>query len=258
MSNGLLNQLVAYWKCEEVSGTRVDSHTGGYDMLETGSVTSTTGKDGTGLNPSTDTANHLDGTTGGPFGFGDASFSINGWMRVGSGAEVVNHPMVAKFDSSGAPDVDDSWLLWFRTTNDEFRFSISSDGTSEETIVETTDFAVSASFQMVSAGYNAADNEIWIARNNGTRVTAAHTGGAFAGSVAPITLGWFQGSSPVMGSEPVDEVGIWSRYLTDADLDDLWAGGSGLFFDSFVGGTSSANGLQQKSASYYYKRGVIL
>lgn len=256
MSNGLLDNLVEYFKCDEVSGNRIGVHAGTI-CTEVGSVASATGKDGLGISPGTDIANRLEGPTGAPFNFGDESFSLATWQAFEAGSQTANHPIVAKWNASGAPDIDDSWLLWFRTTNDQWRMSISSDGTSEQTIVETTTFpATPFGFVFIAAGYDADNNEIWIKHNANARITAAHIGGAFSGSNALLTLAWFdgEGAGKVMGSNDIDEIGIWNKFLTDTDLVNLYAGGTGLFFDSFDSEFADVGAASLTAQAYYYGR----
>ena len=243
MANNLLDSLFAYWRCEEASGTRFDSH-GPYDILQVaGTVLNVAGKDGNACSFATDIANRLARTDDGAFDF-TGSFSVNGWQDIPA---TNNAPIIGKFDSSGAPDVNDSWLLWHRTTNNKMRFSVSSDGTSEETIVEPALTTPTGQYNMVSAGFDADNNEIWIKLNGGTRVKVAHAGGIFAAAV-DLTMGWFEGSSKVMGDSDVDEVPIWTRFLTTVDVADLWNGGAGLFLSSFESSSTAAS----ISIPYYY------
>lgn len=229
--NNLLEGLFAGWLFDEASGARLAVF-GGFDFaVEAGNVAATTGIRGNACNFGTDTANRLsyEDSAGKDFSFGDQSFSVAAWVRA---ANAINNPYLAKWLSAAVP-VNLSWVLWNRASTLSHRFSISSDGTSEETIVEVAnpDTTGTGDWQLVVAGYDKESGVIWISLDGGAKVTAAHSGGAFAGSAADLTPGWFEGSTgKVMGGQDQDEPFVWTRVLSDADIAALYNGGVGLAF----------------------------
>lgn len=252
MANQLLVNLVAAWLMDEVSGKRFDAHINGLDFeIESGNVQSTTGIKGNACSFGGDTVNRLSRADDGTFEF-PGSFSVAAWFNMPANQ---NNPMLAKFDASGAPDIDDSWILWQRTTNNKLRFTISSDGSeSTETIAEPGITTPITQWNLGAGGWDALNNEIWVQLNASARVTVAHTGGAFAANVS-LTTGWFEGNGgKLMGNHDQDESYVWDRHITSAEFDLMYAGGAGLFFSSFGNGEVSVSGAALAAQNYYYGR----
>lgn len=249
MANNLLDDLVAAWLQNEVTGSadRVDAHTGNLDLSVTGTILGATpgAKDGY-QNLGTDTANRMSRTDDGTFDLGVASsFSVGCWQRQAGSA---NNPLAAKWDSSDTPNVNDGWLLWHRTTNNKFRFLVSDDGVGATTTVEAGIVTPLNSWNLITAGLDFDNDITWIQINGAARVTAAHTTGVFAAAVS-LTLGWFEGLSKVMGNHDQDETYVWDRFISSAEHDVMWNSGSGLFFDEFESATARAAGL---AVPWYY------
>ena len=232
MANNLLVGLFTAWLMDEASGKRFDSHNGFDFEVEAGNVLSTTGIKGLACSFGTDTANRLSRADDGAFDFlPTQSFSVAAWFNQPGNQ---NNPMVAKWDLAGVPD-NSSWILWHRTSNNRLRFSISSDGTSEETIAEPGIASPFGQWNLGAGGWDALNNEIWVQLNLSPRVTVAHLGGAFAAN-ASLTTGWFEGNGgKVMGNHDQDESYVWDRFITSDEFDTMYAGGTGLFFSDFGG-----------------------
>ncbi len=250
MANNLLTGLLAAWRLDEVTGNadRLDARGNGNRVSVTGTILGATpgAKDGY-QNLGTDEANRMSRVDDGTFDLGVASsFSVGGWHRHAGNA---NNPMLAKWDSSDTPNVNTAWLLWHRTTNDRFRFLVSDDGVGTTTEVEAGIDTPIDSWNLITAGLDFDNNEIWIQINADDRVVAAHTTGVFAADV-PLTLGWFLGLSRVMGGQDQDETYVWERYITSDEHDAMYDSGTGLFFSEFEGGVNSAAAAQ----NYYYGR----
>lgn len=255
MANNLLDSLFAGWLFDEASGARLAVF-GGHDFaVEAGNVAATTGIRGNACNFGGDTANRLsfEDSTAKLFSFGDQSFSVMAWVKSSRGQ---NHPYLAKWQSAASP-VHLSWVLWNRSTTLSHRFSISSDGTSEETFVDVAnpDTTGTGDWQLVIAGYDKEAGVIWISLDGGAKVTAAHSGGAFAGSAADLTPGWFQGAaSMLMGNQDQDEPFVWKRALDDADIAAIWNGGAGLAFSEWeLAAAVEAASAAARHYAYYYR-----
>ena len=147
-------------------------------------------------------------------------------------------------DDAGADER--SWLVQYLASSDNLRFFISDDGISNTIVAAGQGTPVADTRHMLSFGYDEPAGEIWIQYNDGSRVTAAHTTGAFAASTAPFTFGWAANALEFrMGDIKYDEFGMWSRSLSTTDVSVLHASGNGLFFDDFDGDSNS-------SRYYYY------
>jgi len=161
------------------------------------------------------------------FGPGDNSFTVGAWVRANRAA---NAPYLAKWDSTDATP-NRSWLLWNRAGGfNAHRFSISSLGVIEETVIDINnpDATGSGPWQLVIAGYDSINEEIFMSLDGAAKITVAHTGGARAAAAVNLTPGWFQGTSHIGGSHDQDETFYWAgRVLTDGDCALIWNSGVG-------------------------------
>lgn len=160
------------------------------------------------------------------FQMGDIDFSIAGWFRFKT--KVTTQAILQKWLVTGNQR---SYEIDFLVTSDRLRFLLSVDGTStNQVVVLANNFgAISVdTWLFIEAGYDAANNLMHISVNNGTPDTGAQTGGAFA-STAKFTLGR-RGTLDALFNGYVDEVGLWKRLLTAADITRLYNGGAGLPF----------------------------
>lgn len=255
MANNLKANLLAAWLNDEVSGKRFDAHINGFDFeVEAGNVQVTTGIKGNACAFATDTANRLSRADDGSFDFiSTQSFSVACWINQPADQ---NNSFIGKWDSSAAPDTDDSWLLRHRTTNNKVRFSISSDGTgTSEEFAEPSIVTPLNEWNLAAGGWDADNNEIWVQLNASPRVTVAHTGGAFVADVS-LTTGWHEGNGgKSMANHDQDETYVWDRHITSDEFLIMYASGAGLFFSDFGGGAIAA-GIDSDAYNYYYRARV--
>jgi hypothetical protein len=117
---------------------------------------------------------------------------------------------------------------YFETTNSLF-WELSSDGSdANETGLEATSFGAPslATWYFVYADYDAAGNLMRICVNDGTKDSIAHTGGAGGDQNANFILGdMAAGGTALDGS--LDQVGFWTRKLTNAEVAWLYNSGNG-------------------------------
>jgi hypothetical protein len=230
--NGLLDNVVAMWPLNNSFGDSLDVYASGgggvaYPLThEAGATISITGFFTPGLAKSfsTGTFNRMkfDDSSGQVFAAGDNDFTIMVWVSSFRGS---NNPYLAKWPSDGT---NNSWILFNRTTLPGHRFTISSDGSATETIVEilNPDAVGGGSFyQLVIAGYDSVTEEIWMSLDGGAKVRVAHSGGAFAGGNSELTIGWF---ATLFGDHDQDESAYWNTQLSDAKIQSIWNGGAGL------------------------------
>ncbi|MGH7186131.1 MAG: LamG domain-containing protein [Pseudomonadota bacterium] len=213
----LTDSLVAYWKLDEASGTRVDATGRGNDLATVvGSPGSAAGKVGNAVD--TSSGNYLEGPVGGDLSPGNADFTIAAWLW---------------FDAlSGEGDIVNKWQ------SGNFEYSLATDGSNNlkffvsdgsfPSVTATTFGAVSTStWYFVVAWHDSVGDAIKIVVNDGTVETTAHAGGVNTGS-APFSVGRAPFGSPHDGR--VDEVGFWTRLLTAGEITALYNGGAGLAY----------------------------
>ncbi len=225
--NGLLDNIAGMWPIDQNI----------FDVLdvvpliqhpirhEAGATITITGKFTPGLakNFGTDSANRLSyaDIAGKFFNPGDNSFTVMAWVKTPD----ANNPYLAKWDSRDATP-NRSWLLWQRQTT--HRFEISELGVVSETQISIANPGVT-NWQLVIAGFDAVNEEIFMSLDGATKITTAHTGGASATAEVNLTMGWFRGTIFIMGGHEQDETAYWAgRVLSDADCSTIWAGGAGL------------------------------
>lgn len=257
MANGLLNSLLGYWKLEEEPDhpdASVNRNT--IEILNGTAFPPTAGINGFATNQGLDTVNRRGIVAPTDFHFGNVPFSMNLWINgsVVDWASATTKALMGVYDDDGANE-EKNWLISYLASTDDLRFRISSDGVEDVDVLAGQGTPTADTWHMLSCGYDKAEGEIWIQYNGGTRVTTAHTTGGFAASAADFTFGWAPHAATFrMGDIKYDEVAIWARSISEADVTVLRASGSGLFFDDFDGDSSD------NSALWYWKRkrGLIL
>lgn len=231
--NGLLNNLVAYWKMDESSGDAIDAHTSGLTMtLSAGAGwESATGKIGTSRERYHGYLSRNDG-----LGTGDVDFTIAAWVYMRS---LGNAAIFSKYTLAGNQR---EYLLYYNhndhAPNQRMAFAVSADGASHA-IVDATDFgAISRdAWYLVIGWHDAANNQIGVAVNNVATVIA-HNAGVY-GSSAVAYLGVID--EIVYGiAGRLDEISFWKSsagaggVLTAAQRTALYNAGAGLAYSAFT------------------------
>lgn len=228
----LLDDLKAYYNLDELvaADTRVDSHTGGHDLVAVG----------TGVNP--DAGGKLNGCTRGTQNINNylnaphsvdfrptaVGLTVAGWLQAPAGTLTVNQVGLAHWQNT-----DRSWIWWGRNAVDQFAFTMSNNGTTSI----NADWGVSyiADVWYFVVGFaDPLNNRIGIQVDRGTTVFVALTA-PFHQATQPLTHQFFSGTSGVPSAVRCDEVGIWGRILNTEELDALYnSGGTPPGYSSFV------------------------
>jgi hypothetical protein len=215
--NPLLNNLVAYWKLDETSGTRFDSTANNNDLTDNNSVGFATGKisnaasfDGSNYFTVTNSSLNITG-----------AISIAGWVYAVDRAQRQNiftgYSSISPFPGYGVGIAiininkwqwwSGSGTGWVRSTSDvalntwtHIAFTLSSTGALNIYLNATLDRTTTAS---VLASYS------------GQRVLGAAAGGV---------------DNLLVSGTRIDEFGIWNRELTSSEITQLYNSGSGLTY----------------------------
>lgn len=227
----LLDDIKFYYRCDEASGTREDASSNGLDVNEIGTVPTAAGArslavDGTGNSSNRLEASHNDGFRGS----GANGITVSAWVKIATGAETANQPIVAHWANASR-----GWLLWHRPigANQFLRFNVSSDGAATDGEVAWTVNTPLDAFVHVVAWYDPVNDVLGMRVNGAAAVTAAHTAGIFA-NTAPLGIAQANLSSIVVATELVDEIGAWDRVLNDDEQDFLFSSGTPPDFATFV------------------------
>jgi hypothetical protein len=214
----LSDNLISYWKLDEAAGSpRADSITAtGNNMIENGgSIASVAGKVGNAPSaPANAWLSHADNST---LDFTGKPLTIAGWLKIHSLAGMFA-PMVSKWFAPSSQE----FLLWYRADLAHFEFVVSADGTNTTGVaVDVAGPATIDQWYFVCAIYDRVNAEIKISVDDGTFATAAFPGPSIAHTAQDLA---FIAGNAVLGDLAVDEIGIWDRALSTAEITQLAAG----------------------------------
>ena len=224
----ILDNLVSYWKLDEESGERADSH-GSNPLSDNNTVLYDTGKIGNAANFELDNAEYLSHADNADLSFsGNDPFTIACWVNMETKDGTANR-IVSK--SAGEGNIE--YRLSYRgDDSDAFVFEVSHDGDgsglnrAEETTVGDPDLAT---WYFVVAWHDPDADVLAIQVNNNTADTQAHANGVYDGAsvfcVGILNTGEAQGFDGL-----IDELGLWNRVLTAPEKTLLYNGGDGLAY----------------------------
>lgn len=214
----LLSQLAAYWTLNEAGGTRSDQ-TANYDLLDIGTTpTSTTaGVIGLAADMISANGNILQATSPIQIAAGE-SMTVAGWLYLDvavSGNQQFQNGQ-GNYSSTGA-----LWLTSAGVPGYCFVFAWASDNSVSQADVNT----LSAGWQFIRAWYDASDRKVRIKINE----TSLSVGAALTADLVVL------GSAPGVGLDragllsntPANQLGVWSRVLTDDEGVFLYNSGVG-------------------------------
>lgn len=223
-SNGLLTNLVSYWKLDEASGTRVDSH-GSNDLTDNNTVGSAAGIISNAADFTEADSEYLSTTTL-PVSSFPCSFSC--WVKLDDTADEYEFLSLAK---NSSPVVyialrsppSRGYELQVRSggsTFDGSNFAAANGGTL------STDWT-----HVVAVISGSGDAKLYV--DNVLVETDTNTF-SWPPGMDEFAIGRIGDSSPGYSNCAVDEVGIWSRALSASDVTNLYNSGNGLAYESFT------------------------
>lgn len=222
-ADSLLTGLVAWWKLDETSGTRVNAHNPGtHDLTDNNTVGYTAGKVGNAAafvaasNEYLSVASHAD------LQMGDRDFAIAMWVNFASTSET----STIFLRKGGNFTTANEWAM-FRVAgqaNSVFRVRNAANTANVEVSAISTPYDA---WNLLIAEHDAANDIISFSVNNGTPGTKSISGGS---RVATYTLlcGGTGGGDDMNGS--ADEVAIWHRLLTAGEKTRLYNSGAGMAY----------------------------
>jgi hypothetical protein len=221
----LLTDLVAYWKLEEASGTRVDSHST-YDLTNDHNTVA----QGTGIlgNCADFEATNSEGlNTGSDFTVlgGGSALSMSLWIKPES--DQTGFRLVAGVNDAGI----ETFQFWKNGTGNQYGFRLA--GTTQGNINIAESVIGTGSWKHVVCTWGSNTMTLYV--NNSSQGTASTTGTLRSTNPAPFALGWRPDNNDGFFDGLIDEVGIWSRVLTSDEVSELYNAGAGLSYDDFGG-----------------------
>jgi hypothetical protein len=225
----ITDNLIAYWKLDETSGTRADSTLNAIDLTDPESnVGVTTGVINNAASFSFLTPNALTHITDANLETGAIDFTFSCWVQFAGdpGSDVTI------FSKSGASE-EEYDLSWNRAAN-RFRWTVCNTGYTG-TSVDWSAAPPTNTWQFVMCGHRNGSN-VWIRVDGGTEVTASHTAGSQV-TADPFYIGRHHYNNFYNGL--IDEVGFWKRDAS-GDYDTLYNSGAGLAYPFSGGGPSTS------------------
>ena len=210
----LLTGMVSWHSLNEASGTRADSH-GSNDLTEVGTVGSVAGHVGNAASFSA--GNFLHAAAANP-AYTPNDFSWCGWVNMND----TNPGVIASVANSNDRN---SWSIEYQSG---FFIGVSSNGSSFRALSTATG-AGTGTWVLVYAEF--VNGKMGISVNNEALIQDTLTI-TMNGAQVPYALGahYFDGFGALPLNGAVDEAGFWNRGLTQAERDEIWAGGAGIAY----------------------------
>lgn len=221
VDSSLLTGLVAYWKLEEVSGTRSDSH-GTNHLTDNDTVGQNTGKVGNCAETFQVIGEYLGVASNAALQMGDIDFSVACWIFLDA-FSINQARLIQKGVLISASTTE--YVLCITNTS-SVQWHVSNGTTIAVAELPSAPFAT-GTWYFIYAEHDAAADEIRLSFNNGSFTTAAHAGGA---QVAENEFSLLGRSGGTGNDGRMDEVGIWKRKLTAGERASLYNAGSGITY----------------------------
>lgn len=225
----LSDNLIAYYKLDEASGNALDAH-GSANFTDNNTVGSTTGKINTSR--SFNGTDEYFSSASNPLA-GASAFSIQAWVFLNETAPAFdNDAIISGRDGSGngfSFEIDGSASgLWRFTKTISF---------SSGNAVSNSTAADSQWLHLVGTVSSGGTVKLYV---NGTAQT---TTGTKAGSLGASTVNIgtrYDATSTAFFKGLIDELSLWSRELTSAEVTELYNAGSGRDYSYITGGGGAA------------------
>lgn len=225
--NGLLTGLISYWKLDETSGNRADSHGSntlapinapGYEAGKIGNSAAFVRASSQGLQIASNSALQT----------GDIDFSVAAWVKLASKTATNNYIAVKGNNNATAWE----YALRYSTATDRFQFAIGN-GAAAIVAADALGAPSTGTWYYIAAWHDATANKIYIQVNDGTINNAADA--AITANTEPFTIGAAGTPSKFSTFDgAIDEVAFWKRTLSADDRTALYNGGAGLAYTAFT------------------------
>jgi hypothetical protein len=231
----LTDNLVEAWELNEASGARAGSH-GGLTLTDNNTVLS-----GTGLVHATvadfelSAAESLSRASEAALQTGDVDYTIEAWVNTESNGTYLG--VVNKANTFGGT-VAIEYSLFYDQAAARWSFTVGNGTTGSVNVTATAAGAPSnGTWYHLIAYHDAAGDLIGIVVNNGTPATASSASITPGTTTRPLYLGAIENSAAPQNHMDgrIGPVRLWKRVLSGAERTQLYNGGLGLAYSSFVG-----------------------
>jgi hypothetical protein len=214
----LSDSLVAYWKLEETTGTRLDELSGcggsGCDLTSNNSVGYTgSGKIGNAANFVRASSQYLSHSDDADLDSGDIDYTIATWVRISS-VPADNAYIIAKANGS-----TDEYKIFYNTSISKFDAAIGGTVLGGAGSTPST-----GTWYFLVMQHDSVNDLISLSVNNGTPATVSYSGGSPSGT-SIFSIGSYGGYLYWNGD--IDSTGYWKRKLSGTEITTLYNAGAG-------------------------------
>lgn len=216
----ILTGLQAYWKLDETSGTRIDSH-GSNNLTDVNTVGSNTGIISNAADFVAANQEALTITDNAALSCADIDLTVWGWFYLNA-VGIQFYGFFSKWDAGAGVGTLEYRLVF---QNNVLFWQVSGNGSTSTSV--TRGFSTATTWTFFCVQHDATNNLIKISLNNDAFTTAAHTTGIFNG-VNDFQLGHFgnvAGTGHLNGR--LDEIGFTKALLSADNITSLYNGGTG-------------------------------
>lgn len=212
----LLDGLVSWWTFDEASGNRADSH-GSNTLIQSGTVPSTTGLHGNGIDALPSSANYLSCART-DFVGGNRDWTLVFWLNNAAAIDQV----FASCGNWGASNMD--WYVFLENADQKIYFFTSNGSVYSQVVTSTL---VGPGWNMIivwhdsSAGSINVQKNTVVSTNSSINTPTSQGKGSFL--VGKASLGFENKSN-------MDEMAFWSRVLSSDERTLLYNAGAGLTY----------------------------
>lgn len=251
----LADNLVAYWKLEELVGVRYDELNScggsGCDLTSNNLVGWNTGKHGNAANFVAASSQYLSRADDATLSTGDVDFTIAYWVYFSDLS--TTYSMIGKSANSTNGEFE---IYSGGNPTNRLEFTVY-DGSAFDTLESGAGALTATTWTLIVVWHDSVANTINAQINNGTVLSRAHTTGV-SDSTAPFTIGVSQRQSNYLNGI-IDSAGMWKSaaagggVLTQAQRDLLWNGGAGcdyLFTACEATATPTASNTPTNTATF--------
>lgn len=221
--SSLLTSLVAYWKLDEASGSRFDSTANGSTLTDNNTVTQVVGKVAFAAQFTAANSESLSAADNAALSMGDIGFTIACWAFLDS--VTARRAFVLK--AAGSANTSE-YMLRTSGTGAAALVTFSVGNGVASGAVSSVAPLVAGQWYFLAGRYDSVNDLVRLRVDTTDLTPVSYAGGSFD-SANTFTLGrWIAGGDFMDGA--IDEVGIWKRHLTDAELTTLRNGGNGVTY----------------------------
>lgn len=227
----LTDSLVAYWSLSDLT----DSH-GSNTLTNNNTATFTTGKVGNAANFARASSQYLSIADNAALSMGDIDFTIACWVQIG--VSQTNSAIAGKWGTVG------EYLLLY--VSNRFYFSVRNlaNSATANAAANTLGAPSTSTWYYIVAQHDSVNNLVKIKVNNGAWDSVAHSGGVRDG-IESFAIGAYHTPSGFWDGL-VDELAIWKRCLSDAEITDLYNGGSGRDYAYIAGAGATGQPMMRR------------